>query len=119
MSDKKMIIRNCPASSKDFRLNCQGKAYIDKYKCVYGLLECQDCTDCVLKQIVEKCKKEITAYRNTILPNDGTNTFHFGRQSFAYDILQMLDIEEINPKIKRSECPYGGIDCAWCTEECE
>lgn len=22
-------------------------------------------------------------------------------------------------KIKRSECPYGGIDCAWCTEECE
>ena len=22
-------------------------------------------------------------------------------------------------KIKRSECPYGGIDCAWCGEECE
>lgn len=22
-------------------------------------------------------------------------------------------------KIKRSECPYGGIDCAWCTEDCE
>lgn len=22
-------------------------------------------------------------------------------------------------KIKRSECPYGGIDCAWCSEICE
>lgn len=22
-------------------------------------------------------------------------------------------------KIKRSECPHGGIDCAWCTEDCE
>lgn len=22
-------------------------------------------------------------------------------------------------KIKRSECPYGGIDCAWCLEDCE
>lgn len=21
--------------------------------------------------------------------------------------------------IKRSECPYGGIDCAWCMEDCE
>lgn len=56
---------------------------------------CQDCTDCVLKQIVEKCKKEIRVYRNTLLPNDGANTLHFGRQSFAYDILQLLDIQEV------------------------
>lgn len=27
--------------------------------------------------------------------------------------------DEQKKKIKRSECPYGGIDCAWCTEECE
>ncbi|MBR6099394.1 hypothetical protein IKP85_06575 [bacterium] len=51
-------------------------------------------TDCILKQIVEKCKDEIRVYRNTLLPNDGTNTLHFGRQSFAYDILKLLDIEE-------------------------
>jgi hypothetical protein len=48
-----------------------------------------------MKQIVEKCKKEITVYRNTILPNDGTNTLHFGRQSFAYEVLQLLDIQEV------------------------
>ena len=27
--------------------------------------------------------------------------------------------EEKKKKIKRSECPYGGIDCAWCGEDCE
>ena len=115
MSDK-YVIKNCPNLSHAIMADGTERHFqcgleIDKY--------CQDCTDCVMKQIVDKCKKEIRVYRDTLLPNDGTNTLHFGRQSFAYDILQMLDIEEINPKIKRSECPYGGIDCAWCTEECE
>lgn len=27
--------------------------------------------------------------------------------------------QEEKKKIKRSECPYGGIDCAWCRENCE
>ena len=27
--------------------------------------------------------------------------------------------QEEKKKIKRSECPYGGIDCAWCGEDCE
>ena len=27
--------------------------------------------------------------------------------------------EEEKKKIKRSECPYGGIDCANCFEDCE
>ena len=83
MSDK-YIIRNCPASSKDFRLNCQGKAYIDKYKCVYGLLECQDCIDCVMKQIVEKCK-------------DIKKDHYWGMREirFSQEILELLDIEEV------------------------
>ena len=104
--------------SKYIIKNCE-QIYSSDNFCWRKNVFCQDCTDCVIKQIVEKCKKEIRVYRNTLLPNDGTNTLHFGRQSFAYDILQMLDIEEINPKIKRSQCPYGGIDCAWCAEECE
>lgn len=27
--------------------------------------------------------------------------------------------DSADEKIKRSECPYGGIDCVWCTEDCE
>ena len=79
MNDK-YIIKNCPASSKDFRLNCQGKAYIDKYKCVYGLLDCQDCTDCLLKQIVEKCMEDW----------EDMTTDRFQRE-----LLDLLDIQEV------------------------
>lgn len=85
---KKYVIRNCPASSKDFRLNCQGKAYIDKYKCVYGLLECQDCTDCVMKQIVEFCKE--TCRKRC------TNNCLGKKKYCGYgQILQKLDIQEV------------------------
>lgn len=34
-------------------------------------------------------------------------------------ILKVMDKGLNNQKIKRSECPYGGIDCAWCTEDCK
>lgn len=29
------------------------------------------------------------------------------------------DEQPAGRKIKRRECPYGGIDCAWCMEDCE
>lgn len=34
-------------------------------------------------------------------------------------ILKVMDKDLNNEKIKRSECPYAGIDCSWCGEECE
>ena len=34
-------------------------------------------------------------------------------------ILKIMDKGLNNQKIKSSECPYGGIDCAWCMEDCE
>lgn len=83
----KYIIKNCPCYDTEYE-ECLN-TFRDEYK------KCYDRTDCVMKQIVEKCKKEIRVYRNTILPNDGTNTLHFGRQSFAYDILKLLDIQEV------------------------
>lgn len=36
-----------------------------------------------------------------------------------YDIKSDMIAQEEKKKIKRSECPYGGIDCAWCGEDCE
>ena len=36
-----------------------------------------------------------------------------------YDIKSDIIAQEEKNKIKRSECPYGGIDCAWCGEDCE
>lgn len=85
MSDK-YTIKNCPCRMERHEDDCFGHT---------GYYNCCACTDCVLKQIAEKCRKEIRVYRKTVLPNDGINTLHFGRQSFAYDILRLLDIQEV------------------------
>ena len=88
----KYIIKNCPCVKHSDEIELDNgcmSTQDDK------LFFCENNTDYIMKQIVEKCKKEIKIYRNTLLPNDGTNTLHFGRQSFAYDILQLLDIEEV------------------------
>ena len=39
-------------------------------------------------------------------------------EKIEYDIKSDMIAQEEN-KIKRNECPYGGIDCAWCGEDCE
>ena len=40
-------------------------------------------------------------------------------EKIEYDIKSDKTAQEEKKKIKRSECPYGGIDCAWCGEDCE
>ena len=37
-------------------------------------------------------------------------------EKIEYDIKSDMIAQEEKKKIKRSECPYGGIDCAWCGE---
>lgn len=50
---------------------------------------CQDCTDCVLKQIVEKCKRILSINKGF------ENEFTFGKMTFAEFILKDLDIQEV------------------------
>ena len=73
MSDK-YIIRNCPAIS--FTIGCLNEEV--------EVWDCQDCTDCVLKQIAEKCK----LFQNNYLVNDGV-------QLLTTNILNSLDIQEV------------------------
>ena len=88
MSDR-YIIRNCPCYD----------ANGDGYDCGYEYskeLYCQDCTDCVMKQIVKLCKKaikdcdkckgdpEIDCYDCT----------QGGKAIQGDKILELLDIEE-------------------------
>lgn len=70
MSDKKIIIRNCPA---------YGECYL--------VDECQDCTDCIMKQIVELCKH----YKKH--SDCGRDCPSFGR--FLDKLLDKLDIQEV------------------------
>lgn len=77
MSDK-YVIKNCPAITTGWH----DSDYIcNTHK--MGCEHCKDCTDCVMKQIVEKCK----LFQNNYLVNDGV-------QLLTTNILNSLDIEE-------------------------
>lgn len=80
MSDK-YIIRNCPSYRN---------REVD-YTCTVEIIssDCQECTDCVIKQIVDKCKR-------TLSINKGSeNEFTFGKMTFAEFILKDIDIQEV------------------------
>lgn len=73
--NNKYIIRNCPCYDGNG----------DEYDCGWEYskeLYCQDCTDCVLKQIVGKCRGELGRVRT------------IGKDIMAEEILKLLDIEE-------------------------
>ena len=81
MNEKKMIIRNCPAFDSKYN-ECHSK--IEPHK-----LYCMDCTNCVMKRIVEKCKR-------TLSINKGSdNEFTLGKMTFAEFILKDIDIQEV------------------------
>ena len=79
MSDKKIIIRNCPAILKMTKI-------CDDYKTTRDNPQlCKDCTDCVMKQMVELCGKYQVidvGYQKVAI------------NYLASDILKLLDIEE-------------------------
>lgn len=67
------IVKNCPCYvnyENKLHLCCDGQ----------GDGECQDCADCIIKQVIEKCNSR----KGTIMEN------------FAEQILDMFDIEEVN-----------------------
>lgn len=97
MSKKKIIIRNCPAIYKKLRINENNAVYIDEYRCNYQTLNpCQDCTDCKMKQIVEKCKKYIENYNDKVFYDNDDVKILMGKVMLSQSILsELLDIEEV------------------------
>lgn len=90
----KYIIKNCPCYI-DMPLGihdrvCRlGEKVKPDYKGLY--VYCQDCTNCVMKQIVEKCKKvQELEYQKGRLKCKSPSKAKFGRE-----ILKLLDIQEV------------------------
>lgn len=87
MTNKKYIIRNCP---------CLEQSDLDKdiYNPCLGLTDyigmCKDCTDCVLKQIVERCKKVREGTANIC-----TNPYEYATYCETRGVLELLDIQEV------------------------
>lgn len=85
----KYIIKNCPCIIEFKNMHfCAELNNVDELKQL-----CQDCTDCVLKQIVEKCKeiKCPCEYKGA----DCWECTESGAKRFADRILQLLDIQEV------------------------
>lgn len=79
---KKYIVKNCPNLAESYYAD----GHISKNECRLDIYDkqCSDCTDCLIKQVVEKCKKEIS---------DKENWCH--RRALAKEILQLFTIEEV------------------------
>lgn len=77
----KYIIKNCPAYKNNF---CSIRDFY-----IQG---CVNCTDCVMKQIVELCKNKNYFVKRT--PNAQFSSA-VQNSELAFDILQLLDIQEV------------------------
>ena len=76
MTSNRYVVLNCPTLMGN-RL-CYGKT----------IKQCADCTDCVIKQVIEKCMHEAHG--------DPWQIVRAGDVFLANDILKLFDIEEIN-----------------------
>lgn len=94
----KYIIKNCPAIYEYGKGLCCNDLKFDEHTL------CQDCTDCVLKQIVEGCKGTEKYYSECITKNRETfgqymdeenMTWLMGRSHHSLEILRLLDIQEV------------------------
>ena len=87
----KYIVKNCPCYELG---KCNNEHIGDEY--------CQDCTECTIKQVVDKCKAEYEAAERQL---DGISEevlqqlpqlyFFRGSRNAAYLILQMFQVEEV------------------------
>ena len=85
----KYVIKNCPAIATGWK----DKGYICNTHQM-GCGHCEDCTDCLLKQIVEKCKR-IKTFHNSGTSNYPESDYSLGRITTAEDVLELLDISEV------------------------
>lgn len=85
----KYIIKNCPAIYGVSLDGCKKDHYED------GAVLCQDCTDCVMKQIVEKCNKIIFLNGGTDFTDVDMYKHSVGENFVARKILKLLDIQEV------------------------
>lgn len=77
------IVKNCPAIY----------GIDDGFLCSYGEDEdekyCYDCTDCFIKQVIEKCKDKIRIYEWY------DRDYALGKANCAKSILRLFDIEDV------------------------
>ena len=89
MSEHRYTIKNCPA----LRGWVCNKLFIEQDI----MIDCEDCTDCVMKQIVELCREENIEGKSlaSIMRLSNKDTKEFLSRFASNKILELLDIEEV------------------------
>ena len=88
------IVKNCPC----FVLGIARKGNDKKVQTcnnyrISELTHCSDITDCVIKQVIDKCRaKKLDIYN----PSIGNEHYAMANSVLSTQILQLFDIEEIN-----------------------
>jgi hypothetical protein len=78
------IVSNCPAY------------LIEEDYCTCYLEVCSDCTDCVIKQVIEKCGSAVSDYSNLEILRTACETSEaYSKANIAEKILQLFDIKEV------------------------
>ena len=97
--------------------NCM---YCNYGKILQKISECKVKNEYNTKDIrhINENNQEYIAEGNRMTKNE-KRTKGTINEKIEYDIKSDMIAQEEKKKIKRSECPYGGIDCAWCGEDCE
>ena len=86
----KYVVRNCPAITE---YKFPDKVHKGCCQCTYGY--CKD-IDCVIKQVIEKCKDSKLSYSNLGILRTACETNQaYGKAVMAEQILPIFDIEEI------------------------
>ena len=82
------IVKNCPAFDN--------RIWIEP-TCNINPCDCENITDCVIKQAIEKCKDSKLSYSNLGILRTACETNQaYGKAVIAEQILQLFDIEETN-----------------------
>ena len=77
----KYIVKNCPCFNK----NPNNEYWVECGNQHVSALRCSNCTDCLIKQVIEKCKRyeDMSSCYDCIWGNGAAN-----------EILQLFEIEE-------------------------
>lgn len=90
---QKYVVKNCPAYRKGKSLShyCKSTGC-----CINTYVDGMDCTtisNCLIKQVIEKCKEAVRTYDNEEFYEDDCDRF-FGESAMAQEILELFEVEE-------------------------
>lgn len=88
---KRYVVKNCPNLAESYYAD----GHISKNECSLDIYDkqCSNCTDCLIKQVIDKCKNiECPCEFNGA---DCWECNTAGQKTFAQHILQLFEIEEV------------------------